>query len=80
MGYLPPNWYVLEPKTLDVLGALEFSSISDLVGALGCHAPKPEFEARQTPCTRETGPTNAQGSELTEFLVSNSNNSNLKLK
>ncbi|GKV51111.1 hypothetical protein SLEP1_g57787 [Rubroshorea leprosula] len=31
-----------------------------------CNAPEPESEARQTPCTRETGPTDAQGSELTE--------------
>ncbi|GKV06288.1 hypothetical protein SLEP1_g18187 [Rubroshorea leprosula] len=31
-----------------------------------CHAPEPKSEARQTSCTREMGPTNAQGSELTE--------------
>ncbi|GKV29701.1 hypothetical protein SLEP1_g38605 [Rubroshorea leprosula] len=31
-----------------------------------CHAPEPKSEARQTPYTRETGPTNAQGSELTQ--------------
>ncbi|GKV15323.1 hypothetical protein SLEP1_g26120 [Rubroshorea leprosula] len=29
-----------------------------------CHAPKPKFEARQTPYTRETGLTSTQGSEL----------------
>ncbi|GKV13750.1 hypothetical protein SLEP1_g24733 [Rubroshorea leprosula] len=35
-----------------------------------CHALEPKFEAQQTPCTRETGPTNAQGSELIQILNS----------
>ncbi|GKV45752.1 hypothetical protein SLEP1_g52803 [Rubroshorea leprosula] len=35
-------------------------------GEILCHAPEPKSEARQTPCTRETGPTNAQGSKLTQ--------------
>ncbi|GKV34043.1 hypothetical protein SLEP1_g42467 [Rubroshorea leprosula] len=32
-----------------------------------CHVPKPKFEARQTPYTRETSPTNVQGSKLNQF-------------
>ncbi|GKV11277.1 hypothetical protein SLEP1_g22543 [Rubroshorea leprosula] len=32
-----------------------------------CHAPEPKSEARQMPCTRETGPTSAQGSKLIQI-------------
>ncbi|GLU15247.1 hypothetical protein SLE2022_317540 [Rubroshorea leprosula] len=55
---------LVEPLKKDEITPLLEKLQSDYLEQIPCHAPKPNFKTRQTSCTRETGPTNAQGSEL----------------